>query len=111
MIRSSRSNREKGSDCYERTSRQSSSPDFERKRRSERARYDENTVHTNAGAETPGGRDEVEDAPDFQPSGLLAKESNQVNGTALKYHEPSEAKRPKKKWRLYVFKGGEEIGE
>lgn len=34
-----------------------------------------------------------------------------MNGTALKYHEPPEAKQPKKKWRLYVFKDGEEVGE
>lgn len=34
-----------------------------------------------------------------------------MNGTALKYHEPPEAKQPKKKWRLYVFKDGQEVGE
>ncbi|PWN20251.1 SMAD/FHA domain-containing protein [Microstroma glucosiphilum] len=51
----------------------------------------------------------VLDQPDFKPSGLLAKESNQVNGTALKYHEPPEAKKPKRKWRMYVFKDGKEV--
>lgn len=48
--------------------------------------------------------------PNFERSGLLAKESNNVNGVALKYHEPPEAKKPRHTWRLYVFKDGKEIG-
>ncbi|CAO1638340.1 unnamed protein product [Sympodiomycopsis kandeliae] len=59
--------------------------------------------------ESQPNEEEEENQPDFGSSGLLAKESNQVNGTALKYHEPPEAKQPKKKWRLYVFKDGEEV--
>ena len=38
-------------------------------------------------------------------SGALAGESNTVNGVVVKYSEPPEARKPKKKWRLYVFKG------
>ena len=38
-------------------------------------------------------------------SGALAAESNTFNGTVIKYAEPPEARKPKKKWRLYVFKG------
>jgi hypothetical protein len=48
--------------------------------------------------------------PDFAPSGLLAAASNSKNGTALKYHEPPEARAPKRKWRCYVYKGKEELG-
>lgn len=48
--------------------------------------------------------------PNFERSGLLAKESNNVNGVALKYHEPPEAKKPRHTWRLYVFKDGHEKG-
>lgn len=48
--------------------------------------------------------------PNFERSGLLAKESNNINGVALKYHEPPEAKKPRHTWRLYVFKDGKEIG-
>lgn len=48
--------------------------------------------------------------PNFERSGLLAKESNSVNGVALKYHEPPEAKKPKRSWRLFVFKDGKEVG-
>lgn len=63
-----------------------------------------------------GGRDGGEDKedkakPNFERSGLLAAASNNVQGVALKYHEPPEARIPKKGWRLYVFKDGKEIGE
>lgn len=49
-------------------------------------------------------------APNFAPSGLLAAESNNIEGVALKYHEPPEARKPKKEWRLYTFKQGQEVG-
>lgn len=48
--------------------------------------------------------------PNFGLSGKLAKETNTVNGVELKYVEPPEAAKPKAKWRLYVFKGDEQIG-
>jgi smad nuclear-interacting protein 1 len=31
------------------------------------------------------------------------------NGVVIKYNEPIEARKPKKRWRLYVFKGEEEL--
>ncbi|KAJ7189860.1 smad nuclear interacting protein 1 [Mycena pura] len=51
---------------------------------------------------------------DFKPSGLLAAETNTVraaNGdsTVLKYNEPPEARKPVLGWRLYVFKGDEQV--
>lgn len=64
--------------------------------------------------------------PNFANSGLLAAESNtvrvtseqasnagtpDVTGVVLKYHEPPEARKPTKNWRLYVFKGKEQVGE
>lgn len=30
-------------------------------------------------------------------------------GVALKYHEPADARRPQREWRLYTFKGGKEL--
>ncbi|KAI8445753.1 SMAD/FHA domain-containing protein, partial [Phakopsora pachyrhizi] len=42
-------------------------------------------------------------------SGKLAAETNSLKGVVLKYHEPPEARRPNKKYRLYVFKGSEQI--
>jgi smad nuclear-interacting protein 1 len=54
--------------------------------------------------------------PNFNPSGLLAAETNTVTrsdgtSTFLKYNEPPEARRPSQGWRLYVFKGKEQVGE
>ncbi|OMH85772.1 FHA domain-containing protein DDL [Zancudomyces culisetae] len=48
--------------------------------------------------------------PNFELSGSLAKDTNKIEGVVVKYNEPAEARRPKDKWRLYVFKGDEEIG-
>jgi smad nuclear-interacting protein 1 len=31
--------------------------------------------------------------------------------TVLKYNEPPEARKPQLSWRLYVFKGDEQVGE
>lgn len=52
--------------------------------------------------------------PNFAPSGLLAaatKTVQHVDGTStvLKYHEPPEARKPAVGWRLYVFKGKEQV--
>jgi smad nuclear-interacting protein 1 len=41
----------------------------------------------------------------------LAAETNTVKGVELKYNEPPEAAKPKQKWRLYVFKGKEQVGK
>lgn len=52
--------------------------------------------------------------PSLAPTGLLAAASNsiaQIDGSSivLKYHEPSEARKPPSKddWKLFVFKGAE----
>jgi smad nuclear-interacting protein 1 len=54
--------------------------------------------------------------PNFGASGLLAAETNTVksvdgkNSTVLKYNEPPEARKPIMGWRLYVFRGEEQLG-
>ena len=53
--------------------------------------------------------------PNFAPSGLLAAATNTVkavdgSSTVLKYNEPPEARKPILGWRLYVFKGSEQVG-
>ena len=53
--------------------------------------------------------------PNFAASGLLAAARNTVkNGdgtsTLFKYNEPPEARKPLVGWRLYVFKGDEQVG-
>ena len=45
------------------------------------------------------------DKPNFGLSGKLTEETNKVNGIVIKYAEPPEAKVPKRRWRLYPFKG------
>ncbi|KAH9060455.1 SMAD/FHA domain-containing protein [Lactarius vividus] len=52
--------------------------------------------------------------PNFAPSGLLAAATNTVKNadgtsTLLKYNEPPEARKPLVGWRLYVFKGDEQL--
>ena len=42
-------------------------------------------------------------------SGKLVEETNMVNGVVVKYSEPPEARKPRTRWRLYVFKGNEEL--
>lgn len=37
-------------------------------------------------------------------------ESNNIDGIALKYHEPPEARKPRTPWRLFVFRDGQQIG-
>ncbi|KAM0789673.1 hypothetical protein ACM66B_006535 [Microbotryomycetes sp. NB124-2] len=47
--------------------------------------------------------------PNFAPSGALAAETNTLRGVVLKYNEPPEARKPTKNWRLYCFKGKEQV--
>ncbi|KJE93693.1 smad nuclear interacting protein 1 [Capsaspora owczarzaki ATCC 30864] len=47
--------------------------------------------------------------PNFALSGALAAETNTFNGVVLKYAEPLEARKPKKQWRLYPFKGEQSL--
>ena len=42
-------------------------------------------------------------------SGKLAEDTNTFRGVVIKYNEPPEARKPKIKWRLYQFKGTEEL--
>jgi len=67
---------------------------------------------------SPSSAPPVEDKakPNFNRSGLLAAATNTVKlsdgtSTELKYNEPPEARRPTLGWRLYVFKGENQIGE
>ncbi|CAK9800229.1 Smad nuclear-interacting protein 1 [Anthophora plagiata] len=43
--------------------------------------------------------------PNFELSGKLTEEANTVNGVVIKYSEPADARKPKRRWRLYPFKG------
>ncbi|KAL1489267.1 hypothetical protein ABEB36_014200 [Hypothenemus hampei] len=43
--------------------------------------------------------------PNFSLSGKLTEETNTYRGVVIKYSEPPEARKPKRRWRLYPFKG------
>src|SRR6218665_408433 len=43
--------------------------------------------------------------PNFETSGKLSEDSNTFRGVVIKYNEPPEARKPKRHWRLYSFKG------
>lgn len=61
-----------------------------------------------------GSNEEKEDPteepeqPNFEPSGLLAMETNVQHGVFCKYTVPVEASRADKKWRLLMYKKGSE---
>jgi smad nuclear-interacting protein 1 len=46
-----------------------------------------------------------QEKPNFGLSGKLTEEANKVNGVVIKYAEPPEARKPKRRWRFYPFKG------
>ena len=49
------------------------------------------------------------EAPNFEVSGKLLEDTNTFNGVVVKYSEPPEARKPKRRWRFYVFKGEESL--
>ena len=51
----------------------------------------------------------MKEEPCFEPSGILAEETNKVNGVVLKFTEPLNAMVPDHKWRFYCYKGDDEL--
>jgi len=47
----------------------------------------------------------------FNLSSKLAEDSNIINGVVLKHTEPTEARRPAKKWLWFVIKNGKVFSE
>ncbi|KAJ1977627.1 hypothetical protein H4R34_003504, partial [Dimargaris verticillata] len=67
------------------------------------------TETVEADTETPAPQT-VPVQPNFGLSGKLAADTNTVNGTVVDYNEPPEARRPvDARWRLYVFKGDQQV--
>ena len=82
-------------------------------RRSASPRRSRPRSHSTSGSAPPPVEDKAK--PNFAPSGLLAAATNTVKNadgtsTLLKYNEPPEARKPLVGWRLYVFKGEEQLG-
>ncbi|KAF8887166.1 SMAD/FHA domain-containing protein [Infundibulicybe gibba] len=72
----------------------------------------ETTGISHSPSRSPPAEDKAK--PNFAPSGLLAAETNTVKAvdgksSILKYNEPPEARKPVLGWRLYVFKGSEQV--
>eukprot|EP01116_Phalansterium_solitarium_P024931 TRINITY_DN9292_c0_g1_i1.p1 TRINITY_DN9292_c0_g1~~TRINITY_DN9292_c0_g1_i1.p1 ORF type:complete len:348 (+),score=-4.18 TRINITY_DN9292_c0_g1_i1:34-1077(+) len=54
--------------------------------------------------------DVAKEKPNFELSGKLSEDQRKLaDGTILKYQEPAEARMPTRRWRLYIFKGDENI--
>ncbi|XP_062522604.1 smad nuclear interacting protein 1-like isoform X2 [Corticium candelabrum] len=49
------------------------------------------------------------DKPDYGLSGKLTADTNTYRGVVIKYNEPPEARVPKRRWRLYPFKGDQSL--
>jgi len=73
--------------------RQKRSPDETRMKRESSAEWGKSTAK------------EEKEKPNFELSGKLTDDMNTVNGVVIKYSEPQDAKKPKRRWRLYPFKG------
>jgi smad nuclear-interacting protein 1 len=74
-------------------------------------KYQWGTAEDAAAAAEEEAIPEKEPEPDFGLSGALAAETNTVNGVVLLHNEPSEARPPTARWRLYVFKDGKAHGD
>lgn len=86
----------------------------ESKRHDNHRRREENgDFGLNSNAEPPHseGNSEVKtenqpkERPNFETSGKLTEDTNTFRGVVIKYNEPPEAMIPKRRWRLYPFKG------
>ena len=47
--------------------------------------------------------------PNFELSGKLTEDANLFHGVVVKYSEPPEARKSKRHWRLYTFKGDDTL--
>lgn len=50
-------------------------------------------------------KSQEKEKPNFGLSGKLTEDTNTVNGVVIKCSEPPESRKPKRRWRLYPFKG------
>lgn len=91
----------------------SKSPPSRRRRSRSRSRSKSRRVDGDDDGEKE--KDEDKGKPNFGSSGLLAAATKTIKtgegkDVVLKYHEPPEARKPFLGWRLYVFKGSEQVG-
>lgn len=103
---------------FKREQSRSRSPDTKAKRfRNRNNPKEEDTGNFDWGKATdgPAGSKEAaagpveKEKPNFGLSGKLTEDTNKVNGVVIKYAEPQEARKPKRRWRLYPFKGDQAL--
>ncbi|OXU31371.1 hypothetical protein TSAR_014944 [Trichomalopsis sarcophagae] len=86
---------------------------FKKSNRGRKSRFEQPFVNKEASPEwgkprikdEPKSTPQEKEKPNFQTSGKLTEDTNTVNGVVIKYAEPSDARKPKRRWRLYPFKG------
>ncbi|XP_054753285.1 smad nuclear-interacting protein 1-like [Lytechinus pictus] len=85
----------------------------ERRREHRRQVGDANPFQTTAHNAEENAEENAPPAPKEEPnfglSGALTEDTNTFRGIVIKYNEPPEARKPKLRWRLYVFKGDQEL--
>ncbi|CAG9858271.1 unnamed protein product [Phyllotreta striolata] len=86
--------------------------DYRQKRNDNRYRRSSSFDHANAKWGKPeDSQDKMKkepqekEKPNFGLSGKLTAETNTYRGVVIKYSEPPEARKPRRRWRLYPFKG------
>lgn len=79
---------------------------MKREREEESERNAQHQIKAEAMKPTEEETEEVEkEGVNLGLSGALAEDTNTFNGIVIKYSEPPEARKPKRRWRFYVFKG------
>lgn len=81
------------------------------RRRENKRHQPENPFQTtnNATQEEGSGANPPKEKPNFETSGALTEDTNTYRGVVIKYNEPPEARKPKRKWRFYIFKGDQQM--
>ena len=80
--------------------------DNDRRREDNRRR---NPLPENAAEAGDDADPEDKAKPNFELSGKLTEETNTFRGVVIKYSEPPEARKPRKRWRFYPFKGDQAL--
>lgn len=87
--------------------------DRRRERRRERERDGDFGLNTEVRVKSEGGKEndnkQEKQKPNMGLSGKLTEDTNTFRGVVIKYNEPPEAMKPKRRWRLYPFKGDEPL--
>lgn len=73
-------------------------------RRAARSDHEEHWGRHGSPTGSPSVKKEKE-KPSLALSGKLTEDTNTFRGVVIKYNEPPEARKPKKHWRFYPFKG------